>query len=74
MEILLALALGFGGGWYLHDPSPIDCKNDALIISSCPPLTRLDDPSFGGFVLKLQEVAGQYNECRTSCLPAPTAE
>jgi len=68
MEIILALVLGFGGGWYIHQPSAIDCKDDALIVASCPTLTRLDDPSFGGHILKLQEVAGQYNECRKACV------
>jgi len=68
MEILLALTLGFGGGWYLHEPSPIDCKNDALIVASCPPPTPQADPSFGSTILKLQEVGGQYRECRQACV------
>lgn len=68
MEILLAIALGFGGGWYLHKPAPIDCKDEALITASCPPLTRLDDATFGGHVIKLQEIASQYRACRTACV------
>lgn len=68
MEILLAIALGFGGGWYAHKPDPIDCKDDALIIASCPPLTRLEDATFGGHVIKLQEIASQYRACRTACV------
>lgn len=68
MEIILALALAFGGGWYLHKPSQLDCKDDALIVASCPTLTPLTDPSFGAHVLKLQEVGGLYNECRKACV------
>ena len=68
MEILLALVIGFGGGWYVHNPSPIDCTNDALIVASCPPLTPLDDLTFGGHILKLQDMAGTYNECRKACV------
>ena len=68
MEILLYIALGFGGGWYFHTPDAIDCKDDALIIASCPALTPLEDSTFGSHVLKLQEVAGQYRACRTACV------
>ena len=69
MEILLAIALGFGGGWWLTPTKVItDCTDPALIVSSCPPLTMLEDPSFGSHIIKLQEVAGQYKECRKACL------
>jgi hypothetical protein len=46
------------------------------VVSSCPKLTELNDPSFGATVLKLVEVAGQYNECREAALagqPTPKA-
>lgn len=68
MELLLALVVGFGGGWFYHKPAPIDCKDEALIVSSCPTLTALEDNTFGGHILKLQEVASQYRECRTACV------
>jgi len=68
MEILLALALGFGGGLYLNTPSAMDCKNDALVIASCPEPTPQTEPSFGATILKLQEVGGQYRECRAACV------
>lgn len=72
MEILLALILGFGGGWYFHEPSPIDCRDEGLIVSACPELTPQTDPTFGGTILKLQEVGGQYRECRAACI-TPTS-
>lgn len=68
MEIILALLIGLGGGWLLHDQSPLDCKDDALIVASCPTLTPLEDSTFGGHILKLQEVGGLYNECRKACV------
>lgn len=68
MEILLALLLGAAGGWYGHTPDKFDCKDDALIIASCPEITPQTDPSFGATILKLQDVGGQYRECRTACL------
>ena len=71
MEIILALALGFGGGWYFKAPSALDCKDSALVTVSCPEPTPLTDPTFGGFVLKTQELGGQYRECRAACLPNP---
>lgn len=74
MEIMLALCIGFAGGWFYKEPSQVDCRNDALIITSCPALTKLDDATFGGHVLKLQEVAGQYNECRKACVSVQSAE
>ena len=69
MEIVLALVIGFGGGWWVHTPSKLDCRNEALVVTSCPPLTAQTDPTFGGTILKLQEVGGQYRECRAACTP-----
>lgn len=69
MEILLALLIGFGGGWWVHTPSKFDCRDDALVVASCPPTAPQTDPSFGGTILKLQEVGGQYRECRAACVP-----
>ena len=37
-----------------------------LILASCPPLTPLDDPSFGATTRKLVENAGIYYRCRTA--------
>lgn len=37
-----------------------------LIEASCPPLTPLDDPSFGATTRKLVEVAGIYYRCRAA--------
>lgn len=37
---------------------------DPLVVSACPALTPLSDPTFGGTTAKLVEVAGQYRECR----------
>lgn len=71
MEIILALVIGFGGGWYFKTPTSLDCKDSALIAVSCPEPTPLTDSSFGGFVLKTQELGGQYRECRTACLSEP---
>lgn len=68
MEILLALAIGFGGGWFFHAPSQIDCVDNGLVVASCPELTEQTDPTFGGTILKLQEVGGQYRACRAACL------
>ena len=64
MEIILAIVIGFGGGWFFKPVDKVDCIDQTLVIASCPPPTKLTDPSFGGHVLKLQEVAGQYRECR----------
>lgn len=68
MEIILALLLGAGGGWYLHTPDKFDCKDDALIVASCPDPTPQTDPSFGATILKLQDVGGQYRICREACV------
>ena len=70
MELVLIFLLGFGGGWYVHTPDKFDCKDDAQIIAACPPLTKMEDPTFGGYVLQLQIDSGQYRECRQACLPA----
>ena len=43
--------------------------SDRLITASCPPLTPLEDSTFGATTLKLIEVAGQYHECRCAALP-----
>ena len=37
-----------------------------LVQAMCPPLTPLDDPSFGATTRKLVEVAGIYHRCRTA--------
>lgn len=68
MEILLALLIGAAGGWYAHTPDKFDCKDEALIIASCPETTPQTDPSFGAIILKLQDVGGQYRICREACL------
>ena len=71
MEIILAIVLGFGGGWYFKEPTQLDCKNQPLVTTSCPEQTPLIDPTFGGYVLKVQEIGGQYRECRAACLSQP---
>lgn len=38
------------------------------VLAACPPLTPLADDSMGAVVLKLQQVAGQYRECRAAAL------
>jgi len=68
MEILLAILIGFGGGWYIAPAQKIECTDKALVIASCPPLIPLTDPSFGGHILQLQKDSGQYKECRKACL------
>ena len=68
MEIILAFVIGFGGGWYFKEPTPLDCQDTPLTTVSCPELTPITDPTFGGYVLKVQEIAGQYRECRQSVL------
>jgi hypothetical protein len=45
-----------------------------LVVSSCPKLTELSDPSFGATVLKLIEVAGIYAECREAALAGQPIE
>lgn len=47
-------------------PSPAPERSQA--VAACPPLTPLDDDTMGGLVLKLQQVAGQYRECRAAAL------
>lgn len=68
MEILLAFIVGFGVGWQVHTPSGFDCRDEALVVASCPPPTGQTDPTFGGTILKLQEIGGQYRECRAACV------
>jgi hypothetical protein len=70
MEIilLLSLALGFGGGWFLKSPTQLDCVDKSLSTVSCPEPTPLTDATFGGHILKVQELGGQYRECRRACL------
>ena len=70
MEILLALLIGFGGGWFIAPTRSVDCRDEALVIAACPPPTELVDRTFGGHLLKVQEQGGQYRECRAACLPA----
>lgn len=45
----------------LGTPSP-------LVVASCPPRTPLLDDSFGSWVLKAQEIGGQYDKCREAAL------
>jgi hypothetical protein len=68
MELLLALLIGFGGGWFLTPAKAADCRDEALVIASCPPPTELTDTSFGGHILKVQEQGAQYRECRAACV------
>jgi len=42
-------------------------------VASCPAISELTDPSFGATVLKLVELAGQYNECRAAALAGKPA-
>lgn len=74
MELLIALTIGGYLGWTFNEPDKFDCKDDAMIVLSCPELTVQDDPSFGGTILKLQDVAGQYRECRQACLKPSVQE
>lgn len=49
-------------------PSMPPLPDRALIISSCPELTPLQNDSFGATSAKLVEVAGIYYQCRTAAL------
>lgn len=39
-----------------------------LVMAECPPLTPLNDPSFGATTAKLVDLAGQYRKCREAAL------
>ena len=68
MEIILALLLGAAGGWYAHTPDKFDCKDNALIITSCPEPTPQTGFTFEETILKLEIVGGEYRTCRAACL------
>lgn len=62
---LLACGLLAGCPWPLAPPPPEDMS---LLITSCPERTPLTGDSFGDWVLKAQEVGGQYDICRAAAL------
>lgn len=41
-----------------------------LVVASCPPRTPLLDDTFGAWVLKAQELAAMYDECREAAIGA----
>lgn len=47
-------------------PSPEPDRSQVL--AACPLPSPLTDDSFGSVTLKLQQVAGQYRECRAAAL------
>ena len=47
-------------------PSP--APDQSQVLAACPLLTPLADDTMGAVVLKLQQVAGQYRECRAAAL------
>lgn len=68
MEIILALVIGFGGGWYIAPTQRVECADRALITVACPQLQPLTDATFGGHILQIQQDSGRYLECRRACL------
>ena len=68
IEIILALALTFGAGFYVgHENPTVSCLNAPLIETNCIELQPPTDPSFGATTSKLIEVVGQYRKCKAAC-------
>ena len=68
IEIIAALALSFGAGYFVgHENPTVSCLDATLIETNCVELDPPTDPSFGATTSKLIEVVGQYRKCKAAC-------
>lgn len=68
MEILLALVLGFGGGYfYKGDHVEAECKSEPLITANCPTILPPEDDTFGATTRSYTSLVDQYQKCKAAC-------
>lgn len=68
LSIVTLIAASLLTGCASSMKQPPDNGPSLLVVTSCPPLAPLLDPSLGAAVLKLVEWAAQYRECRNAAL------
>lgn len=74
MNILLAILIGFGGGWYIAPTQKVECRDVALIQSECPPLPKMVGDDFGATTITLMQDSARYQNCRKACLAGQQGE
>ena len=68
IELALALAVSFLGGYYAgHENPSVNCLDEPLITTNCIAIDPPTDDSFGATTTKLIEVVGQYKKCKAAC-------
>ena len=64
IEILVALALSFGSGWYVaHENPTVSCLDQPLITTNCIHVEPPINDTFGATANKLLELKLQYDKC-----------
>ena len=71
IEIIVALALSFGGGyWYGHETPTVSCLNADQVVQSCIDIQPPKDLTFGETTDALMSAVKQYRKCQSACQAA----
>lgn len=68
IEIILVLAVTFGGGWYAgHENPTVSCLSEPLIKATCVEIHPPVDDSFGATTTSYIDLIGTYRKCKAAC-------
>ena len=68
LEIILVLAVTFGGGWYVgHENPTVSCIDESLVTANCVELQPPVDDSFGAMTSSYIDHIGIYKRCKAAC-------
>lgn len=67
IEVLLVIAIFFGGYEVGHKNSVVSCESSPLVVSSCVGIQPPQDDSFGSTTVSYVSLVGQYRKCKAAC-------
>ena len=71
IEIIAALALSFGAGYFVgHEKPTVSCLDNAQITATCTDIEPPSDDSFGATTESYHTLIKKYRQCKAVCTAA----